>query len=228
MENIFAIEKKQRLQQVMQGAKGNSLDIYCVIYKEYFLDNENPGVLFRTLLEFPDKIGVNDGISENISSEEESATIQQYRTWLMDSIALLMKPNDPEELFYENLWQLVFCSPTSPKDVTQCAILLKFLNEEVPVLPYYQATQLLQMGDDEFSTRKEKLQSRIREAVHMLNRHFQQRTQEASQLYRLGADLESEDAIVYWSTIICIVQGSAFRAGADFAHNEATSSKEEM
>lgn len=226
MKNSFIADKEKRLLQIMQDAKGNSLDVYFVIYQEYLLCSENPETFLRMILEFPDKIGEDDGISEKISPEEEYTTIQQYQTWLTDSIVLLIEPNDSADLFYKHLWQSVFCSPTSPKEITQCAVILKLLNEKIPVLPYYQATQLLSMENDEFVKRKEHLQPRIREAVHMLNRHFKQRTQEASQLYRLGEDLSSEDAVVYWSTIISIVQASALRAGYELSHKEATSSKE--
>lgn len=132
MKNSFIADKEKRLLQIMQDAKGNSLDVYFVIYQEYLLCSENPETFLRMILEFPDKIGEDDGISEKISPEEEYTTIQQYQTWLTDSIVLLIEPNDSADLFYKHLWQSVFCSPTSPKEITQCAVILKLLNEKIP------------------------------------------------------------------------------------------------
>lgn len=83
----------------------------------------------------------------------------------------------------------------------------------VPTLPYYQAIDLLQMENDDFSHRVTQLQPRIKEAIHMLNRHFTQRTEETSQICRLSENLSKEDNYVYWATLIEIIQKNAFRAG---------------
>ena len=56
MKNSFIADKEKRLLQIMQDAKGNSLDVYFVIYEEYLLCSENPETFLRMILEFPDKI----------------------------------------------------------------------------------------------------------------------------------------------------------------------------
>lgn len=213
MTSYSGIEKQERLLEIMQEAKGNSLDIYYVIYQEFLLNDEDPAALLRLIFDFPGRIGEDDSASEKVSPQVESETIRQYQGFLINSVELLMKPNDPVDLFYKNLWKTVFCSPTAPRELDQCAVILKFLNESIPTLPYFQAIDLISMENDEFIKRREDLKSRIQEAVHMFNRHFPQRTEEISQICRLGQSLSTEDACVYWATIIIIVQNSAFNAG---------------
>lgn len=206
-------ELQDRLLKVMTEATGNSLDIYYVIYQEFLLPSERPSILLKTIFEYPDTIGKDDSPSEKVSPQVESETIRQYQEWLNNTVSLLIESNAPADVFYENLWNSVFCSPTAPKSVEQSAVILKILNEDVPTLPYYQAVNLIPMTNNEFAERLKKLNPRIREAVHMFNRHFAQRTEEVSQIYRLSQDLSPEDACVYWAIIINILQNGAFQAG---------------
>ena len=149
---------------------------------------------------------------QKISQQTVSETIKQYQSFLTSSVDLLIKQNLPLDSFYENLWKVVFCSPTSPKDVESCAIILKSLKSN-PALPYFQAIDLLEMDNKEFTSRLEKLRPHITEAIHMFNRHFPQKTQESSQICRLAQSLSFEDACVYWAAIINIIRKSAFTSG---------------
>lgn len=209
----YSTEKQDRLLKIMQEAKGNSLDIYYVIYEEFLHNNETPSVLLPLIFEFSGAIGTNDGASEKVSQQVEQGIIQQYKDYLIKTVNLLAKFNDSKDTFYEKLWSTVFCSPTSPQKTDERAVILKMLNEDVPTLPYYQAIDLLQMENDDFSHRVTQLQPRIKEAIHMLNRHFTQRTEETSQICRLSENLSKEDNYVYWATLIEIIQKNAFRAG---------------
>lgn len=207
------ITKRDKLLNLMQEAKGNSLDIYYVIYEEFLKNDESPSELLRDLLEFASHIGEDDGASEKVSDKVVRETTQNYENFLMETVALLAGFNDPVDEFYKKLWDSVFQSSTSPKKNDQCAVILKVLREDSPLLPYYQAIGLLPMEDSEFSERVKHLKPRIIEAIHMLNRHFPQGTEETSQLCRLAQDLSSEDACVYWTTIFDVVKKSAFHAG---------------
>lgn len=48
----YSTEKQDRLLKIMQEAKGNSLDIYYVIYEEFLHNNETPSVLLPLILSF--------------------------------------------------------------------------------------------------------------------------------------------------------------------------------
>lgn len=207
------LEKQEKLLNIIKEAQGNSLDIYYVLFQEYLKDDENPSELLRLIMEFPNEIGEDDGASEKISQQVENEVIQQYKSYLFDTVKLLMKSNDTAKEFYEKLWYTVFSSPTSPKDSEQCAVILKFLSEEIPMLPYYQAVDEILMENDEFSKRVRNLSPRIQEAMHMLNRHFPQKTVESSQILRLSENLSKEDACVYWALVMNIIKKSAYYAG---------------
>lgn len=206
-------KKQEKLLKTMQEATGNSLDIYYVLFEEYLKSDENPSELLRLVMEFPNEIGADDGASEKISQQVENETIQQYKSYLFDTVKLLMESNDTVNEFYKKLWDAVFSSPTSPKDSEQCAVILKFLFDEIPMLPYYQAVDEILMENDEFSRRVDNLTTRIQEAMHMLNRHFPQKTVESSQILRLSEDLSKEDACVYWALVMNIIKKSAYYAG---------------
>lgn len=182
------------------------------IYQEFFLHAENPSDLLKQVIEFPGNVGDDSLAPQKISQQTVSETIKQYQSFLTSSVDLLIKQNLPLDSFYENLWKVVFCSPTSPKDVESCAIILKSLKSN-PALPYFQAIDLLEMDNKEFTSRLEKLRPHITEAIHMFNRHFPQKTQESSQICRLAQSLSFEDACVYWAAIINIIRKSAFTSG---------------
>lgn len=207
----------EKLLKIIKEAQGNSLDIYYVLYEEHLKDNDNPSELLRLIMEFPNEIGKNDGASEKVSPQIEDEAIRQYGSYLFDTVKLLIKSNDTVEEFYKKLWDTVFLSPTSPKDSEQCAVILKLLSEEIPTLPYYQAVDEIFMENDEFSKRIYALTPRLQEAVHMLNRHFSQKTVESSQLLRLSKDLSKEDACVYWALLIKMIKKSAYDAGRHYA-----------
>lgn len=209
----YSNEKTDRLLRTLQEAQGNSLDIYYVLCREFLFKDENPSVLLQLILEYPEKIGTDDGASGSVPEQVEIDTAHQYRELLKNTVALLIKPNDPSDLFYEKLWDAVFRSPTAPAETDQCAVVLKLLIEDIPQLPYYQAHELVSMEDDEYSVRINTLKSRIREAVHMFNRHFSQKTEEVSQICRLGRNLSPEDECVYWAAMLGLIQKSAFQAG---------------
>ena len=203
---------QKRLSDIMTEKAKSSIDIYYTIYQEFFSCAENPSVLLKQVIEFPGDIGDDSLTSKTISQQSASEIIKQYQSFLSGSVDLLIKQNLPLDSFYENLWKVVFCSPTSPKDVESCAIILKSLKSN-PVLPYFQAIDLLEMANKEFTSRLERLRPHIIEAIHMFNRHFPQKTQESSQIYRLAQSLSFEDACVYWAAIINIIRQSAFTSG---------------
>ena len=215
---------QKSLSDAMAEKSKNSTDIYYTIYQEFFTGAENPSDLLKQVIEFPGNVGDDSLTPQKISQQTERETIKQYKSFLTSSVDLLIKQNLPIDSFYENLWKVIYCSPTSPKDAESCSIILKFL-KNTPVLPYFQAIDLLEMENSEFSSRVEKLRPRITEAIHMLNRHFSQKTQESSQIYRLAQSLSFEDACVYWAAIINCVRDGAFTSGDRQSSKEGEVSK---
>ena len=102
-------------------------------------------------------------------------------------------------------------------------MVLKIINEDCVLLPYYQAIDLISMDNDEFKKNLTSLEPAITEAIHMLNRHFLQKTEEASQLLRISQYLSEEKKCVYWSIILKLIKEATFRKC--LAENRADSEK---
>lgn len=219
-------DAREKLLKMLQTATGNDLDVYHAIYADYLRDSDDPAELFQLFLEYREKIGVDDGASKQISFQIKEDTENKYQEHLLETVKLLIEHNDTKEVFYKNLWEAVFNSPTYPKDSEACAVILKMLNERVPLLPYYQVVGLIEMDDDEYAARIKKLKPQILEAIHMLNRHFNQKTEESSQILRLSQNLEIEDQSVFWAAMINVFQQSSFAMGYEKAKEERTDNAE--
>ena len=200
------------LVQFLQEAKGNTLDVLYDVYERFLKDSENPQSLLPIIFEFTERIG---------SDEEESVKVldivreevEEHFSEINDTVAKIAKENQTPDIFYANLWEDIFVSSPLSYSSEQCAVLLRILNENVRVLPYFQAVNLCHMEDSEFKASFEKIRLRIVESTHMLNRHFEQKTEIASQLCRIAKDLSQEDTYVYWATMISLIERSSYRAG---------------
>lgn len=219
--------KQEKLLEIMKEAKGNSLDIYYTLFEEFLKDDDEPWTLLRSIMEFPGRIGNDDGASEKIPQQVENEVVQEYKDYLFKTVKLLVEPNDTVEEFYEKLWHTVFFSPTFPESAEKRAVILKLLTEDIPILPYYQAAGEIFMDNDAFSEHVLKLAPRIQEAIHMLNRHFPQKTAESSQIIRIGEGLSKEDACVYWALVINMIRRSAYHTGMNSASTDKDTETDE-
>ena len=123
---------------------------------------------------------------------------------------MLVRENLPVEEFYEKLYTQIFSSELFPDDEHVKTVLLRFLAGELPILPYFQASDLLSMTDKDYQAAAERVNDQVTQAVHMLNRNFSSRTEEASQLYRLATEIPSkEDQTMYWSIMVTILKERA-------------------
>lgn len=123
---------------------------------------------------------------------------------------MLVRENLTVEEFYEKLYTQVFSSEQFPDDEHVKIVLLRFLAGELPILLYFQASDLLSMTDKDYQAAAERVNDQVTQAVHMLNRNFSSRTEEASQLYRRATEIPSkEDQTVYWSIMVTILKESA-------------------
>lgn len=228
--SVCDTKKQGDLQRIIREADGNSLDIYYTLCEEFLSvsDNSEAPLLLRTILEYPDKIGKEDEVSQKVSSRIENEVIHGYKQYVNSTVALLTRDNDSVEIFYEKLWSTIFCMQTSPRGPEQRAVVLKLLNEDVPVLPYYQAKDMISMDDEDFSKRVGQLEPRLREATHMLNRNFSQKTEEISQIYRLAKNLSKEDACVYWAVLFNLAKKYAFRMGYEAKSDGGTRKETEQ
>ncbi len=216
-------DKRERLQKMLEETKGNTLDIYYVIYDEYLKNNADGNKFLEMICEIPNKLGENDTQSEKVSPSIEKEIQNEYTEYLEQTVALLIKANHTKERFYEHLWNMVFASPTVPKEAERCAVLLQILCEKIADIPYYQVIDTVNMNDEEFIQRFTELTPLIMEAFQLMRREFSQRTEETSQIYRLLKDLSKEDACVFLTACFNVLEEKAYYIGKAAAELGETS-----
>ena len=208
-----------QLVQFLQDGKGNVLDVLYDVYEQFLKESKSPQSLLPIIFEYAEKIGSDEENSVKVPDGVREE-IEAHFSEINDIATKNAKKNQSPDIFYANLWEDIFVSSPLSQSSEQCAVLLRILNENVRVLPYFQAVDLCRMEDSEFKASFEKIQIRIVESTHMLNRHFEQKTEIASQLCRIAKDLSQEDTYVYWATMISLIERSSYRAGYSRAVSE--------
>lgn len=208
-----------KLIQFLQEAKGNVLDIFYDAYEQFMKGSESPQSFLPVIFEFTEKIGSHDEESIKVSTTIQNE-VEEHLSDIKNIAIRIAKENYAPDVFYANLWNDVFISSSFSQSSEQCAVLLRMLNEDVPILPYYQALDLYCMEESEFKAALERVKQRVLESTHMLNRHFEQKTETISQLCRISKDLSQEDTYVYWATMINLIEKNNYRAGYTRAISE--------
>jgi len=208
-----------KLIQFLQESQENVLDVFYDIYEQFLKDSESPQSLLPVIFEFTEIIGSRKEKSKKVSEVVQNK-VKQHLSDIKDIAGRIAKENPPSDVFYANLWKEIFASFSFLQSSEYCAVLLRMLNEDVPVLPYYQAFDLYCMEDSEFKAALERVKSRVVESTHMLNRHFEQKTETISQLCRIANGLSQEDTYVYWATMISMIEKSSYKVGYARAFSE--------
>ena len=220
MKQMECTQNIEKFQRILTEAKGNSLDVYGALYKICFESKENIALLFKILFENQNPVGTEDEAPQSITSQEAKEIHDLYYESLRKKVQKLVEMNDTKEVFYQNLWKNVFESAIAPDSDAKRAICLKILNEEIPVLPYYQAKNLVQMTDEVYAQKLKKLTPQIQEMIFIINRNFSQKTEETSQLYRIIKELSEEDAAVYLAALLTYYRTVYLRQGRLLAQKE--------
>lgn len=202
----------EKVDEILENARGNPLDIYAVLYREYLLSSEKPSAVLQHILQFcAHPVGSEDDDSPELMSNEQEWKIKRnYYRLAREIVWVLARENLPVEEFYEKLYVQIFSSELFPDDESIKIVLLKLLAEELSILPYFQASNLLPMTNENYQAALERVNGQVIQALHMLNRNFDSRTEEASQLCRLAAELpDKEDQTVYWAVLVSILKDGA-------------------
>ena len=187
---------------ILENAKGNTLDVCYTLYCEYLAEAEDPSEVLQLNLQHGKTIGTADAPSEFIKDELRDEVSKKYYGLLHETVRLIMNENLPVNDFYGKLYDCTFMSPLFPEKKEPRAVLLWLLVDKISEVPYFQAVDLLENSNEEYREAIGRIDPQIRKAIHMLNRHFTSRTEEASQLYRISTEIEDEkDRIVYWSVL---------------------------
>lgn len=198
-----------KIREIMDTAQGNPLDIYAALYREYLLPSHNPSAVLREILQASTRqVGSGDDDAPQLmDAEQEWTTKRDCFLLLKGIIRLLVRSNPSVDEFYQSLYQRVFVSDLFPGDEPTKIVLLRLLAEDFPEIPYFQAVAPLPMSDEDYQAAVDRVDYQTTQALHMLNRNFDSRTVEASQLCRLAAEIQDpQDQIVYWAVVISILK----------------------
>lgn len=197
---------KEKAQNIMANAVGNYLDVYATLYTECIKKSDAPWEILAMILDYSGEIGSDDEAPEIMSAEKERSLISFYHPVVKEIAQVLARKNDAEDIFYKNLYKTVFCSELFPQDDSVYTILLVILSKLISVIPYYYLDRLLQMENDTYQAIIKRINPQIDKTLHIMNRHLESRTEEASALYDIAESInDKNDRIVYWSAVLAIL-----------------------
>lgn len=199
---------KERISEIINNIEMNILDVYFRLFSECLKDTTNPEQKFRYIIENVQGTTFSDnGESLYISGSIINNYKDQYTRELSEYIRMLSERNYTEDEFYRILYRYVFNGELYPKETAIQSYLLYLLAEKLPGIPYYQTENLLKLSNEEYRMIVGRIHPQIEKAVAMLNRHFESKTEETSQLYYISQNLASdEERIVYWSVVMSIMR----------------------
>lgn len=204
-------EKCEKINDIIDHASGNVYDIYYELYKECIYKQDNPDeCLHDILVKVQKKHFDEDEYSELICQDKVLEMHEMYFGLLQGYVRMLVRQDKSVKEFYRELYEKIFESDLFPKDMESQAILLFFLGEKIIELPYHQVKDLIKMSKEDYKDTVLKLQPKIDEAVDMFNRHFQTRSEEASQIYRILSEIETrEEKVVFLSVVFNLLKRNA-------------------
>lgn len=198
----------EKAAQICRNASGNKYDIYYALYKDCLLEQEQPeGVLGGMLIEVQSCEFEEKGEGTYINTAVVKNVRKRYFDLLKAYVRMIAHENYEEDEFYKKLYWGVFESGIFPAKEKEKAVLLYLLAEEIPEIPYFYATNLLQMSNEEYKEAVQRIKPQIDRAIDVLNRHFATRTEEASQIYEIMSQMDArEDRIVFLSMYTTVIR----------------------
>lgn len=193
-------KKHERILNILSKASGHPLDIYKTLVDEHLSKSAAPGEVLKTIIQYSKEVGSADEAPRLMAENDAKKLVAPYRSLIADIIVILMKDNPPDNIFYQRLYEYIFCSELIPVSSEMHAVILYMLAKPGMYMPYYQATDLLAMSDEEYKNRITQMLPKLHKAIHMLNRGFDSWTEQFSQIWQIEHSFEDEkDQIVFLS-----------------------------
>ncbi|MBE6818519.1 MAG: hypothetical protein E7517_05110 [Ruminococcaceae bacterium] len=190
------------VKNILENAKGNKYDIYYTLCSE-IVKSASPYEELMNVLEFNNRVGNDDDLSSFLSDEEIQKIESKYFGLINEIVVHLTIENPSKELFYKKLYENIFESNLFSQNDKCKTIYLKLLSENILLIPYYYADNLLVMDDTSFRDSVDRIKPYIFEALHMLNRDFESFTELSSQLKRIEEKIDNDnEKRVFWAVII--------------------------
>lgn len=188
----------------------------CLDLYEIMSTSQYPEKLLQTILEYPSPIGKKDDVVPVAVREEIfDIFVRQNFNYIIQYTRLLARKNLPQEEFYKRLYEDMFnpgndmlpsFEEPSLNDIYKAFVLVLLANH-VRCVPYYQLTEEQDLTDEFFYDSVSRLEPKLKNARHILQRDFATKTAEGIQFYRVMNSIDNEtDKIVFLSLMLGMVR----------------------
>lgn len=183
----------------------NSIFDFCAKYYDLFIncdcDFQTKINNFKDLLKWRKKSDESLEVPQTFSEDEYRTTAQKILEFIQNIINNLISENLEEDVFYNELYNKVFDNVLFPNDLEKiCAITIIVIDQRIP---YFKLGQAMQMDNESFAEVCSSISEDIDKAFFILSYGYEQRTEVASQLYKLIKNQQNdEQKIVLLSNIL--------------------------
>lgn len=146
--------------------------------------------------------------SEFLSNDVRDKISEDIHRLVNRVVENLVRQRLPEDVFYQSLWNKI-CDPALlPDKMAQISFLARlWLDTRIP---YYQVGDGCTMEDDEFYRIQDEIWPIIKKAYFILSIPIKQKTQRASLIMNLAAELKDDrERAVFWAGVMAHLKDTA-------------------
>lgn len=192
------IKLEERIIEELSNEENSVIDRYISISQNCLTDY----LSLRIIIEISADVELT-GLESDEKNSEVRELANKYLMLLKELVATIARANMTAESFYEKLYKVVFQEDLFPVNDREKGIILFFLAQRVPGLPYYQAHEPVILEDEEFRHIINVIRDELNKAVYMMTDRFDSRTEMTSQLCDIADSLETrEQKAVFWACIL--------------------------
>lgn len=204
---VFEVTKMKHISIENYLKKANykkSIGNFCFNYYELFIEDKSEELAienFVKLLEWKRDSDESLEISEKLSEEVYQEKVSNLYPIVQKIVDNLIKENFEENEFYATLYKKITDDILFPaKEEKISAIIILMLERRIP---YFHLDEATRMDNDVYKAISDSIYKQICKAYFILEYGYEQRTEVASQLYRLVTEQETyEDRLVLISNIL--------------------------
>ncbi len=194
-----------------------SIGDFCFTYYEMYIEDENEDVAienFVKLLEWKQNSDESLKVEKCLSEENYQEMVSNLYPIVRKIVDTLIRENLDEKDFYTKLYQKITDDILFSKKEEQIgAIIILLLDRRIP---YFCLGEAIRMDDDDYKVIYDSINKEIDKAYFILEYGYEQRTEVASQLYRLVKEQKNdEEKLVLISSVL-----GYFNAKIKFLYDE--------
>lgn len=188
---------------ILTTGKANKINLCAAILQ--VLDDADEAErtnMLRFVSEHMERLESNDQVpfeAPPISDAEKESLRKKYGKLSDEMLNSLIAENPPESEFYKRLWSIIN-NPFFSEPNARAFVLYNVLMDSQ--IPYFCIDEGLRMANDDFKSLLNSLSEETARARFILKRHFDQKTQQASNLLKLLDQLEGNKRAVLMAYVL--------------------------